>query len=100
METSPQNKLSDAVSERLLNHEATADSHVEVVAESQQVWLRGHVRSQAIKDEAEVIAKGTPGVVLVINELRVRPEGGRGHDDGLNPNAANPPGTTFPLATH
>ncbi|MHB1133667.1 MAG: BON domain-containing protein [Chloroflexota bacterium] len=71
MDMSRQSELIDAVTARLLNHEATAEAGIEVLAEGQQVWLRGEVTSQAIKDEAETVAKSVPGVIQVINELYV-----------------------------
>ncbi|MHB1133668.1 MAG: BON domain-containing protein [Chloroflexota bacterium] len=95
----PESKLVDAVTEALRHHESTAAARVEVTAQGQQVWLQGEVASQAVKDEAESVAKHIQGVAMVVNELTVRPEGGRGDDD-LNPTGKTPPGTTFPLTTH
>ena len=49
----------------------TKDDAIEVICLGGQVTLSGKVRKPATKTVAEQIARAVPGVVVVVNELRV-----------------------------
>jgi osmotically-inducible protein OsmY len=78
METMPGGRLQGAVQDRLLNDPQTKDETIEVIADSNEVTLRGRVRSQDVKEAAERDARAVSGVALVINELEVAPDDNEG----------------------
>jgi osmotically-inducible protein OsmY len=51
---------------------------VQVDVVGDQVTLAGTVTSAKLRDQAEAVATGTPGVKFVVNNLRVAQEGTTG----------------------
>jgi hypothetical protein len=66
----PEEALVDAIYERL-SVEAIDVSDVAIEREMRDVTLRGRVRSAREAELVEIVARGTPGVVHVMNELVV-----------------------------
>lgn len=65
-------ELRQAVSEALRADPTTARYPIEVTVLSTAVTLTGDVASVRVRDEAERVARGVPGVGAVLNELVVR----------------------------
>lgn len=70
--------LSAAIERTLQAERITEAAPIDVEVEGSTVTLSGAVASHLIKDTAERIAQGTPGVSIVINELVVGQGGGAG----------------------
>lgn len=64
--------LAARVEARLDADPRTADAPISVSGHAGEVTLEGTVRSAAVKTAAEEIARSQPGVMIVVNELRVR----------------------------
>ena len=71
MDVTQDEKIAEAVEERLTSDERTKDMAIEVSSAAGEVTLRGQVDSQGMKEAAEQIARSVSGVMLVINELAV-----------------------------
>ena len=63
--------LAARVEARLDADPRTADAPIGVSARGGEVTLEGTVASAAIKAAAEAIARAEPGVVMVLNDLRI-----------------------------
>lgn len=91
--------MTQAVEQALASHKATSHYPIQVAVQGTTVTLTGDVESQADKDQAERVARGTAGVVDVINELVIRPDHGglfgRARDDGADAAADQP--VVFPV---
>lgn len=75
-----------AVRDALLEDERTADSGIEVVAESSIITLSGEVASREIRQAAAEIARSQTGVVEVINDIKVvEPDPVRGVPPAMPP---------------
>lgn len=64
--------LSSTIMQALQEDDRTRGSIIEVATTGGVVTLSGDVKTEAIRMAAEEIARQQPGVVQVINELRVR----------------------------
>jgi osmotically-inducible protein OsmY len=64
--------LSSTIMQALQEDDRTRGAIIDVTASGGVVTLSGDVASEAIRMAAEEIARQQPGVVQVINELRVR----------------------------
>lgn len=64
-------KLSGEVMERLRDHPKLDTAHMTVVAVNGHVYLKGRADTEEEKELAERIAKDSPGVEAVTNELHV-----------------------------
>lgn len=64
--------LASRVEARLDADPRTADAQISVSGHAGEVTLEGTVRSAAVKAAAEEIARAEPGVMIVVNELRVQ----------------------------
>jgi len=63
--------LAARVEARLDADPRTADAPISVSGHGGEVTLEGTVASAAIKAAAEAIARAEPGVVMVLNDLRI-----------------------------
>jgi osmotically-inducible protein OsmY len=66
-----ENSLQLQVESALLQDRLTEDGDIEVLDTNGIVTLRGVVRSREARDRAEALARDTPGVKTVINEIDV-----------------------------
>jgi osmotically-inducible protein OsmY len=73
-----QNSIQQEISNRLSRDLEGDAPQVQVDVVDDQVTLAGTVVSAKIRDQAEAIATGTPGVSYVVNNLRVAQEGTTG----------------------
>ncbi|NLG71050.1 MAG: BON domain-containing protein [Chloroflexi bacterium] len=64
--------LSSTIMQALQEDDRTRGAIIDVTASGGVVTLSGDVASETIRMAAEEIARQQPGVVQVINELRVR----------------------------
>lgn len=64
--------VADRVREALADDPRTNHAIIEVTSSQGIVTLSGTVNSVQVSDVAEEIARQTPGVVSVVNELKVR----------------------------
>ena len=71
-------KIGQEVSNRLSQSLEADAPQVQVDVVGDQVTLAGTVASAKIRDQAEAVATGTPGVRFVVNNLRVTQEGTTG----------------------
>jgi osmotically-inducible protein OsmY len=71
-------KIRDEISNRLSQHLEADAPQVQVDVVGDQVTLAGTVTSAKLRDQAEAVATGTPGVKFVVNNLRVAQEGTTG----------------------
>jgi osmotically-inducible protein OsmY len=67
----PMSSTTDRVIESLMSDPRTKDSGIEVSCTGGIVTLAGSVKSAAVRDAAEEIARHQDGVVTVINEIKV-----------------------------
>ena len=68
---SPMTSTTDLVIEALMNDPRTKNAGIEVACTQGVVTLSGTVKSTAIQEAAEEIARGQTGVITVINELKI-----------------------------
>ena len=68
---SPMTDITDRVVTALLEDSRTKDARIDVGCTQSVCTLSGTVKSEAIREAAEEIARRQPGVVTVINELKV-----------------------------
>ena len=68
---SPMTSATDRVTEALLNDPRTRDAGIEVACTQGVATLTGRVKSEAVREAAEEIARRQEGVITVINELKV-----------------------------
>jgi osmotically-inducible protein OsmY len=68
---SPMTGITDRVIEALLADPRTKDANIEVTSTGSIITLTGTVKSRAIQEAAEEIARSQQGVMSVINELKV-----------------------------
>jgi osmotically-inducible protein OsmY len=71
-------KIQDEISRRLSQNLEGEAQQVQVDVVGDQVTLAGTVVSAKMREQAEAIATGTPGVRFVVNNLRVAQEGTTG----------------------
>ena len=71
-------KIQDEISRRLSQNLEGEAQQVQVDVVGDQVTLAGTVVSAKLREQAEAIATGTPGVRFVVNNLRVAQEGTTG----------------------
>jgi osmotically-inducible protein OsmY len=71
-------KIRQEIVERLSQHLEAQAPQVQVDVVGDQVTLAGTVVSAKLREQAEAIATGTPGVRFVANNLRVAQEGTTG----------------------
>jgi osmotically-inducible protein OsmY len=64
-------ELTDRVVADLLEDPRTKDARLDVGCTQGVCTLSGTVKSEAVREAAEEIARRQPGVVTVINELKV-----------------------------
>jgi hypothetical protein len=81
--------LSTVIERSLEGEQITEAAPIDVEVEGSTVALSGAVASHLIRDTAERIAQGTPGVSIVINDLVVSQSG----DGGRHLYAGNPRAT-------
>jgi osmotically-inducible protein OsmY len=63
--------MTDQVVDALMNDPRTKDANLEVACERGIATLSGTVSSEAVRQMAEMIARNQPGVVTVVNEIKV-----------------------------
>ena len=68
---SPMTDITDRVTAALLEDSRTKNAMIDVGCTQNVCTLSGTVKSEAIREAAEEIARRQPGVVTVINELKV-----------------------------
>ena len=68
---SPMTDITDRVMVALLDDPRTRNAGIDVGSTQGVVTLTGTVKSEAIREAAEDIARRQPGVITVINELTV-----------------------------
>ena len=73
-----EDKVREDVAARLEQQMSADAQQVQVDVVDDQVTLAGTVESPEARARAEAIAKGTPGVTYVMNNLRVAQEGTTG----------------------
>ncbi|HEX2528182.1 MAG TPA: BON domain-containing protein [Geminicoccus sp.] len=73
-----EDRIRDDIASRLSQNLEGDAPQVQVDVVGDQVTLAGTVVSAKIRDQAESIATGTPGVAYVVNNLRVAQEGTTG----------------------
>lgn len=66
-----QSETPETISRALVEDPRTQDVSIEVAYQNGIVTLSGPVRSLEISQWAEEIAREQPGVIIVINEIRV-----------------------------
>lgn len=64
--------LRTRVANALADHPETNESVIEVINESGVITLSGEVASQEARQAAETIASEQPGVISVVNSLKVK----------------------------
>ncbi|MAT43575.1 MAG: hypothetical protein CL609_14655 [Anaerolineaceae bacterium] len=64
-------ELTRSVTKALVQDERTKEAAIEVINQNGILTLKGHVKNDKIRKAAENIAMQQPGVVSVINELRI-----------------------------
>lgn len=69
----PDPELAAEISHRLARDPRTAEDRIGVYPKLGRVHLRGGVRTAIAREAAEALTQATPGVVEIINELRVDP---------------------------
>jgi osmotically-inducible protein OsmY len=67
----PMTEITDRVVADLLEDPRTKNARIDVGCTQNVCTLSGTVKSEAIREAAEEIARRQPGVVTVINELKV-----------------------------
>ena len=63
--------ITDLVIEALMGDPRTKNAGIEVACTQGVVTLSGTVKSEAIREAAEKIARSQTGVITVINELKI-----------------------------
>jgi osmotically-inducible protein OsmY len=66
-----ENVLQLQVESALLQDDLTQDYGIEVLDSNGVITLRGMVPNRKVREQAEAVARGVPGVSTVINELDV-----------------------------
>lgn len=61
----------ERVSKALLDDPRTSEAVIDVVTQQGMVTLTGLVDSEEVRQAAEEIARNQPGVITVVNELKV-----------------------------
>jgi len=69
---SPVSTIAKVISDELMDNPVTKGSIIDVSVNQGIVVLSGIVRSASIVQEAEAIARAQPGVLSVVNELKVK----------------------------
>lgn len=69
--TPSDNKIYDAVRQRLANDEIVKGAGLDVVVKNGEVTLKGTVPDQKARDKAEKITRKVKGVTSVVNELKI-----------------------------
>ena len=64
-------ELTRSVTKALVQDERTKEAAIEVINQNGILTLKGHVKNDKIRKAAENIAMQQPGVVSVINELKI-----------------------------
>lgn len=64
-------ELTRSVTKALVQDKRTKDAAIEVINQNGILTLKGHVKNDKIREAAENIAMQQPGVVSVINELKI-----------------------------
>ncbi len=66
--------VTERLFELLKNDPRTKDAVIDIAFKQGIVTLTGTVKSELIRQATEEIAKDQPGVVTVINEIKVKPQ--------------------------
>ncbi len=66
--------VTERLFELLKNDPRTKDAVIDIAFNQGIVTLTGTVKSELIRQATEEIAKDQPGVVTVINEIKVKPQ--------------------------
>jgi osmotically-inducible protein OsmY len=64
-------ELTQSVTKALIQDKRTKDAPIEVINQNGILTLKGHVKNDKIRKAAENIAMQQPGVISVINELKI-----------------------------
>jgi osmotically-inducible protein OsmY len=64
--------IKERIAEALLEDPRTRDYGIEVIDDRGVVTLGGNVASEEVRQAAEMIVRQLPGVISVINTLRIR----------------------------
>ncbi len=68
---SPITSVTDRVAEAIQKDPRTKGAIIDVTSEGGVVTLTGNTKSEAIRQLSEEIARNQPGVITVINEIKV-----------------------------
>jgi osmotically-inducible protein OsmY len=72
MMVTPTMSVTERILDALDDDPRTRDEVIEVTTHQGVVTLTGQVKSEQIRRAAEEIARGQPGVVTLVNEIKVR----------------------------